>query len=133
MPPTTRPTPAAIRAMIRSRGAISRGGTRSSGVTAGPGAALSRSSGPVKCRPHCRNRVGERNLFLLTVAQVLQPHRAVFEVALAEARRRAQHDFTDVERKRVLQLMAQQAARMQALVGDLLTLAQLEGSPRPPP
>ena len=37
-----------------------------------------------------------------------------------------------VEQRRVLQLMGQQAARMQTLVGDLLTLASLEGSPRPP-
>ncbi len=40
--------------------------------------------------------------------------------------------LTEVERKRVLELMRQQTARMQTLVGDLLTLAQLEGSPRPP-
>jgi two-component system, OmpR family, phosphate regulon sensor histidine kinase PhoR len=40
--------------------------------------------------------------------------------------------LTDVERKRVLALMRQQTSRMQTLVGDLLTLAQLEGSPRPP-
>lgn len=40
--------------------------------------------------------------------------------------------LTDVERRRVIELMAQQAQRMQLLVGDLLTLAQLEGSPRPP-
>ena len=40
--------------------------------------------------------------------------------------------LTEVERKRVLDLMRQQTARMQTLVGDLLTLAQLEGSPRPP-
>lgn len=40
--------------------------------------------------------------------------------------------LTEVERKRVLSLMAQQTERMQALVSDLLTLAQLEGSPRPP-
>jgi two-component system, OmpR family, phosphate regulon sensor histidine kinase PhoR len=39
--------------------------------------------------------------------------------------------LTEVERKRVLVLMAQQTDRMQALVADLLTLAQLEGSPRP--
>ncbi|MEY4564588.1 MAG: hypothetical protein RLZZ618_3865 [Pseudomonadota bacterium] len=39
--------------------------------------------------------------------------------------------LTEVERARVLTLMGQQAARMQALVSDLLTLAQLEGSPRP--
>lgn len=39
--------------------------------------------------------------------------------------------LTEVERKRVLVLMAQQAERMKALVSDLLTLARLEGSPRP--
>lgn len=39
--------------------------------------------------------------------------------------------LTEVERKRVLNLMGQQAQRMQTLVADLLTLAQLEGSPRP--
>ncbi|MBL8331385.1 MAG: phosphate regulon sensor histidine kinase PhoR [Rubrivivax sp.] len=37
------------------------------------------------------------------------------------------------ERARVLTLMEQQTQRMQALVTDLLTLAQLEGSPRPAP
>jgi two-component system phosphate regulon sensor histidine kinase PhoR len=41
--------------------------------------------------------------------------------------------LTEVERKRVLHLMTQQTQRMQALVSDLLTLAQLEGSPRPAP
>ncbi len=40
--------------------------------------------------------------------------------------------LTEVERRRVLTLMTQQTARMQSLVADLLTLAQLEGSPRPP-
>ena len=39
--------------------------------------------------------------------------------------------LTEVERKRVIGLMAQQADRMQCLVSDLLTLAQIEGSPRP--
>ena len=39
--------------------------------------------------------------------------------------------LTDAERKRVLSLMQQQTQRMQTLVSDLLTLAQLEGSPRP--
>jgi two-component system phosphate regulon sensor histidine kinase PhoR len=39
--------------------------------------------------------------------------------------------LTEAERRRVLELMSQQTARMQTLVGDLLTLAQLEGSPRP--
>jgi two-component system phosphate regulon sensor histidine kinase PhoR len=40
--------------------------------------------------------------------------------------------LTEVERRRVLALMTQQTQRMQSLVADLLTLAQLEGSPRPP-
>lgn len=39
--------------------------------------------------------------------------------------------LTEVERKRVLNLMGQQTERMQSLVSDLLSLAQLEGSPRP--
>lgn len=40
--------------------------------------------------------------------------------------------LTEVERRRVLSLMGQQTQRMQTLVSDLLTLAQLEGGPRPP-
>ncbi len=40
--------------------------------------------------------------------------------------------LTEAERKRVLVLMEQQTGRMQALVADLLTLAKIEGSPRPP-
>ena len=39
--------------------------------------------------------------------------------------------LTEVEQKRVITLMTQQAERMGNLVGDLLTLARLEGSPRP--
>jgi two-component system phosphate regulon sensor histidine kinase PhoR len=39
--------------------------------------------------------------------------------------------LTEAERRRVLAMMAQQTRRMQDLVADLLTLAQLEGSPRP--
>ncbi len=45
----------------------------------------------------------------------------------------AQLPLSEVERQRVLNLMQQQTHRMQALVADLLTLAQLEGSPRPAP
>jgi two-component system phosphate regulon sensor histidine kinase PhoR len=41
--------------------------------------------------------------------------------------------LTEVERRRVLELMGQQTQRMLTLVADLLTLAQLEGSPRPAP
>jgi two-component system phosphate regulon sensor histidine kinase PhoR len=40
--------------------------------------------------------------------------------------------LTEVERSRVLTMMQQQTDRIQSLVGDLLTLARLEGSPRPP-
>ena len=39
--------------------------------------------------------------------------------------------LTEVERRRVIELMSQQTNRMQTLVADLLILAQLEGSPRP--
>jgi two-component system phosphate regulon sensor histidine kinase PhoR len=39
--------------------------------------------------------------------------------------------LTEVEQKRVITLMSQQAERMGHLVADLLTLARLEGSPRP--
>ncbi|MFG6428580.1 phosphate regulon sensor histidine kinase PhoR [Roseateles sp. LYH14W] len=41
--------------------------------------------------------------------------------------------LTAAERERVIVLMNQQTQRMQTLVADLLTLAQLEGSPRPGP
>ena len=40
--------------------------------------------------------------------------------------------LTQAEQPRVLELMRQQTDRIQSLVEDLLTLAQLEGSPRPP-
>ena len=39
--------------------------------------------------------------------------------------------LNDAERARYLDLMAQQASRMQSLVSDLLTLSRLEGSPLP--
>jgi two-component system, OmpR family, phosphate regulon sensor histidine kinase PhoR len=40
-------------------------------------------------------------------------------------------ELSAAERERVLAMMAQQTDRMRSLVDDLLTLAQLEGSPRP--
>lgn len=40
--------------------------------------------------------------------------------------------LSESERHQALTLMGQQTRRMQTLVEDLLTLAQLEGSPRPP-
>ena len=39
--------------------------------------------------------------------------------------------LSEAERRRVLVLMQQQTDRMQVLVSDLLTLAQIEGGPRP--
>ncbi|HEY2558848.1 MAG TPA: phosphate regulon sensor histidine kinase PhoR [Caldimonas sp.] len=39
--------------------------------------------------------------------------------------------LSELERKRVMALMSQQAGRMGGLVADLLALARLEGSPRP--
>lgn len=44
-----------------------------------------------------------------------------------------QLELAPEERRRSLLLMRQQAERMQALVTDLLTLARLEGAPKPPP
>jgi two-component system phosphate regulon sensor histidine kinase PhoR len=44
-----------------------------------------------------------------------------------------QLELSAEERKRSLKLMRQQADRMQLLVTDLLTLARLEGEPKPPP
>ena len=44
----------------------------------------------------------------------------------------AQIDLTPPERRRVLSLMKEQTDRMRVLLDDLLTLAQLEGGPRPP-
>ncbi len=41
--------------------------------------------------------------------------------------------LSEDERRHVLGLMSQQTARMRSLVDDLLTLARLEGSPRPAP
>ena len=41
-------------------------------------------------------------------------------------------DLDRSERDRILGLMRQQSQRMQSLVSDLLVLARLEGSPRPP-
>jgi two-component system, OmpR family, phosphate regulon sensor histidine kinase PhoR len=40
--------------------------------------------------------------------------------------------LSEAEQREILSLMAQQTKRMQTLVNDLLTLALLEGSPRPP-
>lgn len=65
------------------------------------------------------------------VANVSHEIRTPLTVLAGFVETMAQLPLTEVERRRVLVLMGQQTQRMQALVGDLLTLAQLEGSPRP--
>jgi two-component system phosphate regulon sensor histidine kinase PhoR len=65
------------------------------------------------------------------VANVSHEIRTPLTVLAGFVETMAQLPLTEVERRRVLVLMGQQTQRIQALVGDLLTLAQLEGSPRP--
>jgi two-component system, OmpR family, phosphate regulon sensor histidine kinase PhoR len=65
------------------------------------------------------------------VANVSHEIRTPLTVLAGFVETMAQLPLTEVERRRVLDLMGQQTQRMQDLVGDLLTLAQLEGSPRP--
>ncbi|MGL6111559.1 MAG: phosphate regulon sensor histidine kinase PhoR [Rubrivivax sp.] len=65
------------------------------------------------------------------VANVSHEIRTPLTVLAGFVETMSQLPLSEVERKRVLVLMTSQAQRMQALVADLLTLAQLEGSPRP--
>jgi two-component system phosphate regulon sensor histidine kinase PhoR len=65
------------------------------------------------------------------VANVSHEIRTPLTVLAGFVETMARLPLTEAERARVLTLMQQQTDRMQALVGDLLTLAQLEGSPRP--
>jgi two-component system phosphate regulon sensor histidine kinase PhoR len=65
------------------------------------------------------------------VANVSHEIRTPLTVLAGFVETMTQLQLNDAERKRVLSLMDQQTGRMQALVADLLTLAQLEGSPRP--
>jgi two-component system, OmpR family, phosphate regulon sensor histidine kinase PhoR len=66
------------------------------------------------------------------VANVSHEIRTPLTVLAGFVETMSQLPLSETERKRVLTLMSQQAQRMQTLVADLLTLAQLEGSPRPP-
>ena len=66
------------------------------------------------------------------VANVSHEIRTPLTVLAGFVETMARLPLTETERQRVLALMQQQTDRMQALVGDLLTLAKLEGSPRPP-
>jgi two-component system, OmpR family, phosphate regulon sensor histidine kinase PhoR len=65
------------------------------------------------------------------VANVSHEIRTPLTVLAGFVQTMAELPLTEVERRRVYTLMEQQTHRMQNLVGDLLTLAQLEGSPRP--
>jgi two-component system phosphate regulon sensor histidine kinase PhoR len=67
------------------------------------------------------------------VANVSHEIRSPLTVLAGFVETMANLPLSEVERRRVLHLMEQQTQRMQTLVGDLLTLAQLEGSPRPSP
>ena len=66
------------------------------------------------------------------VANVSHEIRTPLTVLAGFVETMSQLPLTEAERQRVLALMSAQAQRMQDLVADLLTLAQLEGSPRPP-
>ena len=66
------------------------------------------------------------------VANVSHEIRTPLTVLAGFVETMARLPLSEPERQRVLMLMEQQTQRMQALVGDLLVLAQLEGSPRPP-
>ncbi|MBE2244281.1 MAG: phosphate regulon sensor histidine kinase PhoR [Burkholderiaceae bacterium] len=66
------------------------------------------------------------------VANVSHEIRTPLTVLAGFVETMSQLPLSEAERKRVLALMAAQAQRMQSLVADLLTLAKLEGSPRPP-
>ena len=65
------------------------------------------------------------------VANVSHEIRTPLTVLAGFVETMAQLQLSEVERRRVLALMGQQTQRMQDLVGDLLILANLEGSPRP--
>lgn len=65
------------------------------------------------------------------VANVSHEIRTPLTVLAGSLESFSQIQLTEVERQRILALMTQQTARMSTLVDDLLTLAQLEGSPRP--
>jgi two-component system phosphate regulon sensor histidine kinase PhoR len=65
------------------------------------------------------------------VANVSHEIRTPLTVLAGFVETMARLPLTETERHRVLTMMEQQTDRMQSLVGDLLTLAKLEGSPRP--
>ena len=66
------------------------------------------------------------------VANVSHEIRTPLTVLAGFVETMSQLPLSEAERVRVLTLMTAQTQRMQSLVADLLTLAKLEGSPRPP-
>ena len=66
------------------------------------------------------------------VANVSHEIRTPLTVLAGYVETMASLPLSEAERSRVLTVMQQQTDRMQALVSDLLTLAQLEGGARPP-
>jgi two-component system, OmpR family, phosphate regulon sensor histidine kinase PhoR len=66
------------------------------------------------------------------VANVSHEIRTPLTVISASIETLGQLKLTEPERNLILETTAQQTKRMQVLVSDLLTLALLEGSPRPP-
>lgn len=66
------------------------------------------------------------------VANVSHEMRTPLTVLAGFVETMASLPLIEAERRRVLTLMEQQTTRMQTLLTDLLTLATLEGSPRPP-
>lgn len=75
-----------------------------------------------------RNDTMRRDL----VANVSHEIRSPLTVLVGFIETLADLPLSPAERERVLHLMRQQSDRMQALVTDLLALAQIEGAPRPP-
>ncbi|MDZ7855518.1 phosphate regulon sensor histidine kinase PhoR [Sphaerotilus sp.] len=65
------------------------------------------------------------------VANVSHEIRTPLTVLVGFVETLASLPLSEAERQRVLGMMGQQTHRMQTLVADLLTLAQLEGSPQP--
>ena len=66
------------------------------------------------------------------VANVSHEIRTPLTVLAGYIETMSQVQLTETERRRALSVMAEQTNRMRSLVDDLLSLAQIEGSPRPP-
>jgi two-component system phosphate regulon sensor histidine kinase PhoR len=111
-----------------------------------PGRA-STSSVPVKLSVHLHPYGGGRSLLLSRditaveqaeamrrdfVANVSHEIRTPLTVLAGFVETLQSLPLSEEERSRYLELMSQQAHRMQTLVSDLLTLSRLEGSPPPP-